>query len=123
MYGTAVSLLLLREVNAPLEIGATLEGLKGFDPHSAFESALLISSLLSLGTDIIPANPLSEAERLTRLQRTDGSWSATPSLRTTRRDSFTPWNSPDAGPLFADPGRVFATATVLEVFSRLVAIM
>lgn len=42
---------------------------------------------------------------------------ATAAPRVTRRDCDSPWDSPDPGPLFADPERIFTTATVLAALS------
>ncbi len=67
-----------------------------------------------------PANAFDEALRAMVLRKNpaaaqlaDGSWASTPVLRITRRDVLAPPVGEDAGPCFADPGRVFTTATVL----------
>lgn len=54
---------------------------------------------------------------LATAQLSDGSWPSAPVLRLTRRDVFEPHLSADAGPRFADPRRVFTTATVLAALT------
>jgi squalene cyclase len=58
-----------------------------------------------------------EVDLLTRSQHSDGSWPASPILRLTHRDQYAPQSSDDAGPCFADPQRVFTTATVVSALS------
>lgn len=57
---------------------------------------------------------------LTRLlleaQGPDGSWVGKPSLRIPPRDCAAPWNEPSS-PVYADPNRLFTTATVISALS------
>jgi hypothetical protein len=89
-------------------------------PQHAFESSLLIASLISL------PGPFRQGEErvrglvaeLVEHQQADGSWRGGPMLRVTRRDCFVPWRAGDPDRLFDDPNRLFTTAMVLDSLSR-----
>ncbi|WP_134724319.1 prenyltransferase/squalene oxidase repeat-containing protein [Paracoccus luteus] len=85
------------------------------DPTDSLGAALLASCLAAQGR-----SPRLEdlARRLIAAQAPDGSWQGAAALRVTRRDCDTPWDDPAPGPLFADPRRIFTTATVLAALSR-----
>jgi Prenyltransferase and squalene oxidase repeat len=115
LYGTAVNLAFLHAAKIAIPV---LPDLLQVDPHDVFETALLISSLLFASNGNLPQRVFDLADMLTDRQQADGSWESVPILRVTRRDCFTPWNSHNAGPLFADPVRLFTTATVLDALAR-----
>jgi Squalene-hopene cyclase C-terminal domain len=87
-------------------------------PANPFEKALLLSSMLYCDSIGLEAAIYDLTGQLIAEQQPDGSWKAPPILRITRRDCFEPWASGSPGPLFADPRRLFTTATVLHALSR-----
>jgi squalene-hopene/tetraprenyl-beta-curcumene cyclase len=117
LYGTEASLSLLHTAGVE---GAAPANLSRFPPTNAFETALLISSLLYLDPSGLHDVVLDLADRLVAQQHPDGGWEAAPILRITRRDCFEPWESDAPGPLFSDPRRLFTTSTVLHALSRTV---
>jgi hypothetical protein len=82
------------------------------EADNAFETALLLSCELS-GSPGAATTSDRRIAHLVQTQRSDGSWTSVPMLRVTRPDCFEPWLATDAGPLFADPHRLFTTATGL----------
>lgn len=114
LYGTDASLSLLRMVGIrsrrPIDVSHV-------EPTNAFQTALLLSCAMNAATE---ANLAIERRiaRLIRKQRPDGSWTSAPALRITRRDCFEPWTAADPGPLFADPHRLFTSATVLGALAH-----
>lgn len=99
---------------------------------AAGRAARLPDTLLALSpTDLLPAasllgmmaaagwSPQAEtlAAGLLASQAADGTWRSAPALRITRRDCDQPWNSPDAGAVYADERRLFTTATVLAALA------
>jgi len=115
LYGTEASLSLLHSQPGATALPPRLER---FRPANAFEKALLLSGMLYCGPAGFQAAIRSLAQQLAAEQQQDGSWKAPPILRITRRDCFEPWASAGPGPLFADPQRLFTTATVLNALSR-----
>jgi hypothetical protein len=118
LYSTEANLSLLRALGIPIDPGATQKSLLREKPQSAYEMALLISSLISLGCD---ASAWESVEQLTAQQQPDGSWKSQPILRVTRRDCYEPWRCANPGTLFADPKRLFTSATVIAALSKVYA--
>jgi hypothetical protein len=100
-YATEMTVRLLGE-QARLEARSALRKIR---PLNSFEAAL--RSLVLCG----------DVGDLSRAQDSDGSWRTAPILRLTHRDLYVPQGSDDAGPCFADPQRVFTTATVLSALT------
>ncbi|MBZ5635749.1 MAG: hypothetical protein LAO55_21685 [Acidobacteriia bacterium] len=100
-YATEMTVRLLGE-QARLEACSALRRIR---PLNSFEAAL--RSLVLCG----------DTGDLSRGQDSDGSWPTAPILRLTHRDLYVPQGSDDAGPCFADPQRVFTTATVLSALT------
>jgi hypothetical protein len=86
------------------------EPLRGRAPEDALQAALLLS--LSAAREA-PARLATLSRILLAAQNADGAWRAAPSLRIPPRDRARPWEAPDSGPLYADPERLFTTATAL----------
>ena len=101
-YATEVATRLLGEQGRQ-DVSKALRGLR---PTSCFETAL---RSLVLNSD--PGD-------LRRMQAEDGSWPSAPILRLTHRDIYVPWLSDDPGPCFADPRRIFTTATALSALVK-----
>ncbi|HET7060640.1 MAG TPA: hypothetical protein VFI43_00515, partial [Nitrosospira sp.] len=127
LYGTNACLALLKATGGAESGGkvreSMLENLLLLAPGNAFETALLLSVLMRL-PDGVHAQPiLSKALALARelivTQMTDGSWNTAPILRVTRRNCYEPWNEVDPGPLYADPNRLFTSASVVDALARL----
>jgi hypothetical protein len=81
--------------------------------ESDFESSLLLRCLCHLRMD----GARQTARDLLAHQWLDGSWSGSAVLRLTRPDVLTPWETIDAGPLFADQERIFTTATAVSALA------
>jgi hypothetical protein len=101
-YASEVAVRLLGE----RERQEASETLRGIPPLNCFEAAL---QSLVLCNEVVD---------LARAQAADGSWPTAPILRLTRRDVSFPQMSEDSGPCFADPRRVFTTATVVHALGR-----
>lgn len=119
LYGTRANLSLLDAVGIEMPSSASLTGILS---TNAFEMALLISSLLLVNRAGSQGNISEIVDRLVRQQRPDGSWDTAPILRITRRDCYEPWASDDAGRLYAEPSRLFTTATVLHALAGVQAL-
>lgn len=117
LYATEASLALLRAVAHPVEHALVLQGLGRVAPRNAFDTALLILSLINADRRAGLAACTRFIRRLVEEQELDGSWKSEPILRVTRQDCFEPWNAPDAGAIFSDPSRLFTSSTVLEALS------
>ena len=120
LYSTEANLSLLCALGIPINTGETKKSLLREKPRSAYEIALLVSSLSSLDAD---ASAWESVEQLTAQQQSDGSWKSEPSLRVTRRDCYEPWRCANPGALFADPKRLFTSATVIAALSKVYARM
>ena len=120
LYSTEANLSLLRALGIPIDTSETRRSLLRQKPRSAYEIALLVSSLISLESD---ASAWESVEQLTKQQQPDGSWMSEPILRVTRRDCYEPWKCADSGALFADPERLFTSVTVIAALSKVYARM
>ncbi|MGB8814018.1 MAG: prenyltransferase/squalene oxidase repeat-containing protein [Paracoccaceae bacterium] len=91
------------------------EPLRRLAPNDALQVALL----LSLSADrAAPARLASLTRTLLAAQMADGAWQAAPSLRIPPRKCSHPWEAPDGSALYADPERLFTTATVLAALGK-----
>jgi squalene-hopene/tetraprenyl-beta-curcumene cyclase len=115
IYATAANLSFMNAINIS---PARPKCIEQFAPENVFESALLIFSLLYLNPTLFRSIIKTQVNTLISSQRPDGSWNNAPILRITRRDCFTPWTTDNAGPLFSDTNRLFATATAVEALSK-----
>lgn len=123
LYSTERSLALFKAVGQNLNLRVTRETLLQTCPQNPFESALLVSSLLSL-----PGSPQRQdieplIEELIDGQEPDGNWRSRPMLRVTRRDCLEAWKPGDSDPLFRDQNHLFTTATVIDALSRACSIL
>jgi hypothetical protein len=110
-YGTWASLSLMQALGAQLPRATVLQEVK---PVNAFETALWLCSMEHLGCAV----SVQQMEELLGEQKPDGSWPSAPILRVTRRDCYTPWESDAAGALYAEPHRLFTTATALHALIK-----
>jgi hypothetical protein len=119
LYATSAGLALMRAIGVP----AAMDGwsLAQATPRNAFECALLISCLADM--DAPPELACALDDELVAAQLSDGSWQSERILRVTRRDCFEPWIGGDCGALFADPARLFTSATALEALSKVHAVL
>jgi len=115
LYATEASLSLLGAAGVRTDLEQTCRGLSGMTAENAFERALLIGCLLHTGDDAARSRAATLADRLIAEQLPDGSWASAPVLRVTDRDCIAPWNLTHAGLLYADPRRLFTSATVLRI--------
>jgi squalene-hopene/tetraprenyl-beta-curcumene cyclase len=115
LYSTEANLSLLHAVGIEMPSPAALAEI---EPANAFEAALQISSLLYVDREGSQAKLCGLVDGLIRRQQPDGSWNSAPILRITRRDCYAPWASGAAGQLYAEPHRLFTTATVLHALAR-----
>lgn len=127
LYGTNACLALLkatgRTQSGDKVRGSTLENLLVWVPTNTFETALLLSVLMRLAdranAQLMLSKALALARELIVTQMPDGSWNTVPILRVTRRNCYEPWNEVDPGPLYADPNRLFTSASVVDALARL----
>jgi hypothetical protein len=89
--------------------------------ESAFERALLLEALTQTGADVHCQRLATLVEQLVLEQLPDGGWPSAPMLRLSNRHGLDPAASTAAGPTFADPERLFTSATVLSALSRVAA--
>lgn len=117
LYATDVALTCL---GAGVDAGwrSIAEAVRLTPAPTAFDVALQVLCLLRLGD----ADGASiRAATLARAQSADGSWPSGAVLRLTHRQVIAPWDTVDAGPLFADLRRTFATATAVAALDAVVA--
>lgn len=114
LYATNANISFLESRGVPWESMRTLDFLLDTKPWNPFETALLASSLLRLSFPTRKIEVTTLVDELLSAQLRDGSWESQPLLRVTPRDCYDPWENGGAGPLFADEGRIFTTATVLD---------
>jgi hypothetical protein len=117
LYATEASLSFLRAADVVIEAPAKLSYVLH---RNAFETALLISSLLYGDPADLQPGLRDLSDQLIVQQQPDGSWKSAPILRITRRDCYEPWRNADPGPVFSDPKKLFTTSTVLHALSRVV---
>ncbi len=143
LYATAAALSLLRVAGLSLDVGSTRTALRRMSAENPFERALLLDCHVQLLLDAggCEASPLLESslveqslveqslleqslleqslvEQLVSEQLPDGSWQCAPILRLTDRNRLDPGAGAGSGPLFADPGRLFTSATVFGALAR-----
>lgn len=113
LYATDVALAALRDdpTVTPDRVAAAV---RAEAAATAFDLALQVSCLGRLG-DVRGA--AAAGTTLTAAQLADGSWPSGPVLRLTHRHVTEPWHAADPGPLFADPHRLFATATAVAALA------
>jgi squalene cyclase len=114
LYATEVSLALLRTSHTDVDFEQTRRTLFSMAATNAFESALLIGCLLHAVDDATYERVHALVDRLVAEQLPDGSWASVPILRLTDRDCTAPWECTQAGPMYADPKRLFTSATALR---------
>jgi Prenyltransferase and squalene oxidase repeat len=121
LYATTTALSLLHATELHLDLPSTQQTLVSMAVENAFERALLIEALTRICTDRGCHRLATLVQQLVSKQLPDGSWASAPTLRLTNRQCANPAASPFAGPLFADPERLFTSATVLRALSRVAA--
>jgi hypothetical protein len=84
-------------------------------PEDALQAALLLS-LSAVHAKVERLTALSRP--LLTAQAGDGAWASAASLRIPSRSVDRPWDGPATGPLYADPKRLFTTATALAALAR-----
>ena len=121
LYATTAALSLLHATEPHLDLARTHETLVSIAVENAFERALLIEALTQTRADEGCQRLATLVEQLVSEQLPDGSWASTPILRLTHRQCSDPAATKSAGPLFADPDRLFTSATGLRALSRVAA--
>jgi squalene cyclase len=86
-------------------------------PRNVFETALLLSCLLHARFRTDHVKVAGSIGALLDAQLPDGSWPSAPVLRLPSRDCFQSWPAGNPSPLFADPHRIFTSATVVAALS------
>lgn len=106
------NLALLATLGVPLEIPAVLQC---WEPNDSLQTAHLLSITAAAGC----AGRLGDlARQLIDAQAWDGRWQSEPALRIPPRNCVRPWDEEVASPLFADPMRLFTTATAIGALSK-----
>lgn len=116
LYATEAMLSFFKAANEDVAHSPLMDALQAVSTSTAFDSALLLLCLAQIerGHEQF-AHDL--ARSLAADQLPDGSWPNAPILRLTDRRVSEPWSVEYAGPLFADPQRVFTTATVVSALA------
>ncbi|MBK9036078.1 MAG: hypothetical protein IPL61_33345 [Myxococcales bacterium] len=110
-YATRHNVAALTQLGHPLDATA-IAAAWAVDAATPFDLGLGLACRAELGARFDDA--LAGARRaLVATQDDDGGWPAAPILRLTDPRCAAPWAQPDAGTLYADPRRLFTTATVL----------
>jgi hypothetical protein len=122
LYATQACLSLVRAIQAPTKKARIRQSLAEFAPSNAFESALLLSIIVSMFPESWTHAMCPLIDRLFDEQQSDGSWKSSPILRVTARDCFEPWKSADAGSLYADPNRIFTSSVVVGALCQAYAL-
>jgi hypothetical protein len=117
LYATEANLCWLARINGPIPAAATRETLLRMCPGNVFETALIVLSLLHMNW--LPEHPaiVRWTGALLDAQLPDGSWPSEPVLRLPARDCYQPWAAREPAPTFADPCRIFTSATVIAALS------
>ncbi len=86
----------------------------GFEvPRTIPDDSLQAAHLLATTPQVSPHRKIL-TEQLLRAQNPDGSWAGRAALKIPPRDCAAPRNETDDSPVFADPHRLFTTATVVS---------
>ena len=121
LYATSAALALLNATEPHLDLARTHGTLVSMAVDNAFERALLIEALTQTAAYGGCHRLASLVEQLVSEQLPDGSWASAPILRLTNRLCSNPAASTALGPVFADPGRIFTSATGLRALSHVAA--
>jgi Squalene-hopene cyclase C-terminal domain/Prenyltransferase and squalene oxidase repeat len=116
LYSTAAVLAAMRDTGRAVDAEGIAAALARTPADNPFEQALLLECFVQCG-GVGRARVAAVQEAMLRSQLSDGSWPSVPILRLTDRGITDPAGRSDAGPLFADPNRLFTTATVLGALS------
>ena len=120
LYATAAALSLLSATGSPVAAEPTCSSLSRIHAENPFERGLCLDCYLHVLSDPRGRQSAPLVKALISEQLPDGSWSSLPILRLTNRDCFDPARHDGAGPLFADPKRLFTSATVFGALSGFV---
>lgn len=109
---TEANLALLAALGCPEGIPPVLQH---WDPDDSLQAAHLLSIAATAGTDPCMHDL---ARHLVDGQVQEGAWQSRPALRIPPRDCERPWDQAVSGPLFADPMKLFTTATAINALSK-----
>jgi len=125
LYSIEANLSLLNTIKVHVDMTKTRTSLLEVKPKNAFETALLISSILNTSaTHAEFFEPMGQlVGQLIREQGSDGSWKSELILRLTDHDCFEPWKADNCGPMFSDQNRLFTTSTVLKTLSKVYTLL
>lgn len=118
LYASAAVLAIMRDADRAIDTERIAAALERTPADNSFEQSLLLECLLQCGS----AGEVSAAaarETMLRAQLCDGSWPSVPILRLTDWRVADPIGRRDTGTLFADPNRLFTTATAIAALARL----
>lgn len=109
-YATRVNVAALRHLGVPFDTRAAAVAAQAAAASGGpFDLALALATTV----DIDGAPPAGALAALAAAQDVDGSWPSAPVLRLTDPRCATPWLGTQTGTLYADPRRLFTTATAL----------
>lgn len=114
LYATETNIAMLLRAGAAFSFKPIRAALDSIEPKNCFERALHVLILDHLRRPVRELNEVLAHEQLE-----DGSWPAEPMLRLTDPECCEPWNATEPGPLFADPDRIFTTATAIAAQARM----
>ena len=116
LYSSAAVLAVMRDTGRAVDTERIVAALERTPADNSFEQALLLECFVQCGS-AGGARAAAAREAILRGQLSDGSWPSVPILRLTDRCITDPAGRRDTGPLFADPNRLFTTATTLGALS------
>jgi squalene-hopene/tetraprenyl-beta-curcumene cyclase len=118
LYSSAAVLAIMRDADRAIDTERIAAALERTPAGNCFELALLLECLAQCGR-AGEASAAAAQGTILRAQLCDGSWPSVPILRLTDWRVADPAGRRDAGTLFADPNRLFTTATAIAALARL----
>jgi hypothetical protein len=118
LYSSAAVLAVMRDADRAIDTERIAAALERTPAGNSFEQALLLECLVQCGR-AGEASAAAAQETILRAQLGDGSWPSVPILRLTDWRVTDPAGRRDTGTLFADPNRLFTTATAIAALARL----
>jgi len=116
LYSSAAVLAVMREAGRAIDAGRIATALERTPADNSFEQALLLECLAQCGS-AGEARAAAVQEAMLGAQLGDGSWPSAPILRLADWRVTDPAERRNTGTLFADPNRLFTTATAIAALA------
>jgi prenyltransferase beta subunit len=121
LYSSAAVLAVMRDADRAIDTERIAAALEHTTAGNSFEQALLLECLVQCGSAGEPSAAAAQ-ETMLRAQLCDGSWPSVPILRLPDWRVTDPAGRRDPDTLFADPNRLFTTATAIAALARLLQV-